>query len=278
MACWAIGDIQGCGDELTQLAQHIRFNPDCDQLWLCGDLVNRGPHSLATLQWLYARRDNLVIVLGNHDLHLMAVAAGCREPRRSDTFHDVLQSPRRDSLLSWLYQQKLAVFDASRQLFMSHAGLPPHWPVTAAVQLSAEVMQQLQRDPHAFFSHMYGNEPTQWHDDLQGLDRLRYTVNALTRMRFVDAHGALDLKHKGLHTDAPTTLTPWFRYPNRHDANHRLIFGHWAALHGNTGVAHCIALDTGCVWGGQLTAYNVDTGDYCRVAGWQAGATLAGEE
>ena len=278
MTCWAIGDIQGCADSLNNLLDAIAFNADRDQLWCCGDLVNRGPQSLQTLRVLQQRRDNVRVVLGNHDLHLLAVAAGCREARRNDTFDDVMQAPDRESLLRWLYEQDLAIYDASRNLLLTHAGLPPQWTAEAAQKYGDDVMQQLRSDPRAFFAHMYGNEPALWRDDLQGVERWRYSVNALTRMRFVDAHGALDMKYKGSVTEHPPTLQPWFRYPNRRDHQTRIVFGHWAALQGHTGVAHCIALDTGCVWGNKLTAYDVDRDIYCHVAGWAAGATLASDD
>ncbi len=278
MSCWAIGDVQGCADQLQALLQAIQFHIDRDQLWLCGDLVNRGPHSLRTLRWLYQHRDQVTVVLGNHDLHLLAVAAGCRDVRHSDTFTDVLQAPDREQLLSWLMQQPLAVFDASRQVFMSHAGLPPAWTASAAVQYGNETMTELRRDPHAFFSHMYGNEPTLWRDDLHGAARSRYTINALTRMRYVDAHGGLELKHKGALSQCPPTLMPWFRYQGAREQQARIVFGHWAALQGRTDHARCIALDTGCVWGNRLTAFELDSGRYVDVAGWQSGATLALED
>ncbi len=270
MSAWVIGDIQGCLASLDCLLEKISFDAQRDQLWLVGDLVNRGPDSLGVLRRLYALRDSCRIVLGNHDLHLLAVAAGAAPRRSKDSFTDVLDAPDRDLLLGWLQQQPLLHYDDHRNVVMTHAGIPPAWSLADAQRLAREVEATL-RSTHApdFFSAMYGNDPAGWHENLQGLDRLRTITNHFTRMRFINAAGDLDLKSKeGLGT-APVGYFPWFAAPDRRCADIPIYFGHWAALEGRPEidgqtVANVYALDTGCVWGGSLTAMNIDTGE--RVA------------
>jgi bis(5'-nucleosyl)-tetraphosphatase (symmetrical) len=255
MARWAIGDLQGCDDEFSQLLDAIRFRSDSDQLWLTGDLVNRGPLSL---QHVHALRANVSTVLGNHDLHLLALAwvPGTRQ-RKSDTLQEILSAADRDTLLEWLLQQPLAQHDAGSNDLMVHAGIVPQWTVTLTASLATEVADALRRDPVDLLTHMYGNEPRRWDDSLQGLDRLRFIINALTRIRACTAAGEVDLKLKGPPTDLELPWMPWFEVPDRNSKRTRLIFGHWSAL-GLVQRSNLLALDTGCVWGGALTAVNLD--------------------
>lgn len=261
MTAWAIGDIQGCLEPLDRLLAKIRFDETRDELWLTGDLVNRGPDSLGVLRRLYAIRDRCRIVLGNHDLHLLAVASGAVARKRKDTFADVLEAHDAGTLLAWLQQQPLLHYDARRNTVMTHAGIPPQWSLFDAQRLAREVEDVLHHaNAHAFFGAMYGNEPACWDESLAGNARLRTITNYFTRMRFIDASGALDLVSKeGLGT-APAGFLPWFASATRKSATTRLLFGHWAALEGNTGIPGVEALDTGCVWGNALTALNLDDG------------------
>lgn len=267
MATHVIGDLQACLHPLLELLHKLRFSADRDQLWFCGDLVNRGPDSLGTLRAVYARRDNCRVVLGNHDLHLLAVAFGCHPAKKGDTLDDVLRAPDRAQLLEWLLQQPLAVQQGN--WLMTHAGVPPGWTVADTLAASAEVRQQWLQQPAAFFARMYGNEPALWQPDLQGTDRWRYSINALTRMRFVDRDGRLDLKHKGAPGSQPEALLPWYLHPNRPIAETELVFGHWAMLNGKANTARVHALDTGCVYGQHLTALTLETGQLTQVPGWR---------
>jgi bis(5'-nucleosyl)-tetraphosphatase (symmetrical) len=261
MTTWAIGDIQGCLAPFERLLAKIRFDPARDELWLVGDLVNRGPDSLGVLRRLYGMRERVRIVLGNHDLHLLAVHAGHDRLRRKDTFQDVLAAPDAAALCHWLQQQPLLHYDAARNTVMTHAGIPPHWSLFDAQRLAREVEAVLRHgDANAFFDAMYGNEPAGWDESLAGMDRLRVITNYFTRMRFVDDAGALDLLSKeGLGT-APPGFAPWFAAPQRKAAHVRILFGHWAALQGKADATNVEALDGGCVWGGELTAFDVDSG------------------
>jgi bis(5'-nucleosyl)-tetraphosphatase (symmetrical) len=255
MARWAIGDIQGCADELKQLIQRIGFKPDRDQLWLVGDLVNRGPQSLEVLRWVRSLGGNAVTVLGNHDLHLLAVALVQARIRRSDTLAPILEAPDRDALLEWLLQQPLA--HPERGDLLLHAGVVPQWSVQQTLQLAGEVQRVLRKQPESLLSAMYGDQPDCWRTSLKGTDRLRFTVNVLTRLRFCTPEGRVDLKQSGRPGSAPAPLLPWFLAPERASAEARIVFGHWSALgfHAGDGV---LALDTGCVWGGALTAVDLD--------------------
>ena len=261
MTTWAIGDLQGCLPAFEQLLKRIRFDATADTLWLVGDLVNRGPDSLGTLRRVYALRDRVRVVLGNHDLHLLAVASGAHPPRRKDDFGAILAAPDREQLLGWLQQQPLLHYDAALDTVMTHAGIPPQWSLLDAQRLAREVEEAL-RGPQAlaYFRDMYGNEPACWSESLSGSTRLRTITNYFTRMRFVDAGGALDLASKeGLDT-APPGFAPWFAAPHRRCDGVRIVFGHWAALQGRVDVPNVLALDTGCVWGGALTAVNLVSG------------------
>jgi len=258
MARYAIGDIQGCCDELKALLAEARFSADRDELWFVGDLVNRGPKSLETLRFVRALGANATVVLGNHDLHLLAVAFGSkRKQKDSDTLEAVLEAPDRDQLLEWLLGRPLAVFDEPRGEFLVHAGLVPEWTPRAAVKLAREVEAVLRDDARTLFDSMYGNKPDQWNDALRGMDRLRFVINAFTRMRFCRRDGTVDLKAKGAPGDQHEDLLPWFDVPGRKSAEVRVICGHWSTL-GLKRRRDLLALDTGCVWGGALTAVNLD--------------------
>jgi bis(5'-nucleosyl)-tetraphosphatase (symmetrical) len=258
MSLYAIGDVQGCDEELGELLHRIRFRPDRDQLWFVGDVVNRGPRSLAALRRVHALRDNAVVVLGNHDLHLLAVVhSRARRLRPSDTLDDVLGAPDRERLLEWLIGCPLFHHDARLGLALVHAGLPPQWDVALAQSASAEVQAALQRDAGALFKHMYGDQPDQWNEALTGYDRLRFMVNCFTRLRFCDAEGRINLKLK----DAPRVVRapwlPWFKVPWRLSRELRTVCGHWSTL-GYYNADNVIAIDAGCVWGGKLCALRLD--------------------
>jgi bis(5'-nucleosyl)-tetraphosphatase (symmetrical) len=255
---YLLGDIQGCCDALQRLLQKIDFSASRDQLFALGDLVNRGPQSLDTIETLASFGSSAQCLLGNHDLHLLAVAHGIRAAHHSDTLSDILDNPRRDHWLHWLTQQRLAIH--AHGWLMVHAGVPPAWDLATTLQLAGEVEDELQiPNPTEFFRSMYGNEPSCWSPNLAGANRLRFAVNALTRMRFVQANGALELTSKESAGQAPAGCTPWFDAPNRASQDQPIAFGHWSTL-GLVNKPNLLALDTGCVWGGQLTAVRVDDG------------------
>ena len=265
MATWAVGDVQGCKKPLKQLLNKIGFSWEEDVLWSTGDIINRGPSCLKTLRYFYKHRDRIRMVLGNHDLHLLAVAAGVRAPSRSDTLGPILDAPDRDELLRWLRRQPLAI--AERGFVMTHAGIPPQWSTTKALQLAAEVSEALtSTDATPFLKAMYGNEPDLWDSDLEGMERLRVITNYFTRMRYCTAEGRLDLSSKGPphcpggNAQDNPALKPWFVHDDG-DRQERIIFGHWAALQGQTDSPRHIALDTGCVWGNAMTAFCLETGE-----------------
>jgi bis(5'-nucleosyl)-tetraphosphatase (symmetrical) len=262
MAVYAVGDLQGCLDPLKCLLEKVAFDPSRDRLWLVGDLVNRGPQSLETLRFLYSIRESLVCVLGNHDLHLLAVGHNVSRLKKGDTLREILDAPDRDELLGWLRQQKLLHYDVEREVALVHAGIPPQWSLKKALKLAGEVEEALRDDNlfAPFLDGMYGNEPNKWDGDLQGATRLRVITNYFTRMRFCNAEGKLDLKGKEGADTAMPGYAPWFSHPERRTKGLKIIFGHWAALEGKSTEPGVIALDTGCVWGGSLTLMNVDTG------------------
>jgi bis(5'-nucleosyl)-tetraphosphatase (symmetrical) len=257
MARWAIGDLQGCCDELDELLARIHFSSDRDRIWFVGDLVNRGPQSLKTLRRVRALGDNALCVLGNHDLHLLAVALVGAKLRKSDTLSDVLTAPDREPLIEWLLHRPLAHYEPHSGDLLVHAGVVPQWSAVLTMELAQEVELALRRDARGLLAAMYGDEPDHWQPKLLGLDRLRFTVNVLTRMRFLSADGRIDLKQKGKPESAHKHLIPWFKAPNRETGDLRIIFGHWSAL-GLHLEHNILGLDTGCVWGGSLTAANLD--------------------
>jgi bis(5'-nucleosyl)-tetraphosphatase (symmetrical) len=257
MAVYAIGDVQGCLDPLQRLLERIRFDPARDVLWFTGDLVNRGPASLGVLRLVRALGASAVAVLGNHDLHLLAVAAAASKHKARDTFDDVLTAPDCDELLAWLRARPLLYHDPDLGALV-HAGLLPQWDIADARRLAREAETALAADTAGFFEHMYGDLPDRWREDLSGPPRLRVIVNALTRLRFCDPGGRMDLRPKGAPGEQPSNLLPWFRVPDRRNRGVRVVFGHWSALgryHGD----NVIGLDSGCVWGRTLTAVRLDT-------------------
>jgi bis(5'-nucleosyl)-tetraphosphatase (symmetrical) len=248
--------VQGCDEELRALLARLKFSADRDRLWFVGDLVNRGPGSLATLRLVRSLGDNAVVVLGNHDLHLLAVALGAHRRRKSDTLDDVLAAPDRDELLEWLTTRPLA--HAEGNDLMVHAGVVPQWSPAETLRLAAEVSAALRRDPRGLFEHMYGNEPVRWDEQLAGMDRLRFVINVLTRLRVCTADGRIDVSVKGTPPPPPSPLRPWFEFAQRATRDARVIFGHWSAL-GLVQRSGVLGLDTGCVWGGRLTAQDLDS-------------------
>ncbi|MBV8783919.1 MAG: symmetrical bis(5'-nucleosyl)-tetraphosphatase [Gammaproteobacteria bacterium] len=262
MTRYAIGDIQGCDRELEALLKRLAFRADRDRVWFVGDLVNRGPDSLAVLRRVRALGDNAVVVLGNHDLHLLALAHGADRRRRSDTLDAILNAPDRGALLEWLLTRPLA--HAEGTTLMVHAGLVPQWDLGLTLELAGEVSAALRSDPAALFAHMYGNDPDRWSDALAGMERLRFTINVLTRVRVCTADGRIELGNKGPPPRAAGPWRPWFEHPGRRSAGLRVVFGHWSAL-GLTQRANVVGLDSGCVWGGALTALDLDAGTTLQV-------------
>ncbi|ODS69734.1 MAG: bis(5'-nucleosyl)-tetraphosphatase (symmetrical) [Acidovorax sp. SCN 68-22] len=256
MALYCIGDLQGCDGALERLLAHIGFSASRDTALLLGDLVNRGPDSLAVLRRCQAADGALQCLLGNHDLHLLAVAAGARPPGQRDTLGAVLGAPDRDALLAWLRAQPLArrLAHGGGALLAVHAGVLPQWSADRALALAEEVHAALQAPDHAQFFHaMYGNTPARWSDGLQGADRLRAIVNALTRLRFCAPDGTMDFSSNESASAAPPGLLPWFDAPGRQTAGQLVVFGHWSML-GKFERSDLLGLDTGCVWGGCLSA------------------------
>lgn len=256
MATYAIGDIQGCLEALEKLLGHVGFDRARDRLWLVGDLVNRGPQSLETLRFVKSLGERAVTVLGNHDLHLLTVAAGYARPHRKDTFGGILDAPDRDELLAWLRHQKM--MHVEHGYAMVHAGLLPQWSIETALALAREVEEALRGARYReFFAAMYGDEPDRWRDDLDGYARLRVIVNAMTRMRLCTVDGAMEFTHQTALENLPAGFVPWFDVPQRLSRNTPVIFGHWAAL-GLVVREDVVALDTGCVWGRRLSALRLE--------------------
>jgi bis(5'-nucleosyl)-tetraphosphatase (symmetrical) len=256
MTTYAIGDIQGCRKALDTLTRKIGFNPNHDTLWLVGDLVNRGPESLSVLRWAAHLGHAAVTVLGNHDLHLLMVAEGFAKLRRDDTLQDILDAPDRDQLLFWLRQQRLLY--AQDNFVLVHAGLLPQWSVAQAQKLAQEVESELHGENYrSLLAHLYGNQPDRWDNDLSSVDRLRIIVNAMTRLRICSAEGLLELRHKGSPHSTPSGFLPWFDVPGRKSRHATVVCGHWSAL-GLQLREDLIALDTGCLWGGSLTAVRLE--------------------
>lgn len=259
MSTYAIGDVQGCFESLQCLLEKIQFNPQQDRLWFVGDLINRGPDSLATLRFLYSLRDSIEFVLGNHDLHFLAVAHGLRKRNQSDTLNELLSAPDKQQLIDWLMQGKLIHTDEALGFTMVHAGIPPQWSLHEAQTHAREVEAFLQsRYSGELLTNMYGNLPNRWKNKLIGLDRLRLITNYFTRMRFCTDEGELELESKDNISTAPQGYAPWFLHENRKTRDDNIVFGHWAALEGRVNAPNIFALDTGCVWGGELTALRLD--------------------
>ncbi len=261
MATYAIGDVQGCDDELGELLERIHFNADRDRLWFVGDLVNRGPRSLEVLRRVRALDANAVVVLGNHDLHLLAVARSKkRRLKGGDTLQPVLEARDRDALLDWLQARPLFHHDEEAGIAMVHAGLAPQWTIAQAAQLAAEVEAALASDADSLYEHMYGDQPDRWSESLKGYDRLRFIVNCMTRLRYCTKDGRIDLKVKGAPGEVKAPFLPWFDAPARASRDVPIVCGHWSTL-GLHLKSNVRAIDTGCVWGGSLCALRLDVPD-----------------
>jgi len=252
MSIYAIGDIQGCFDELLRLLEVISFDEHTDQLWFAGDLVNRGPKSLETLRFIKSLGDSAVTVLGNHDLHLLAASCAPKIAHKKDSLLPILEAPDSGELIDWLRHRPL--FHFNEDFCLIHAGLPPQWDFKKTKKMALLAEQALQGPKYeAFLKQMYGNKPNIWSSDLKRVDKLRFIINCFTRMRYCDVNGRLDFVHSGPIGSQPKSLMPWFDVPKRKSADMRIIFGHWSALGYYEG-PNCYAIDTGCLWGGQLTA------------------------
>ena len=268
MSLYLIGDLQGCDAALQHLLEKIRFTPSRDTLYFLGDLVNRGPASDAVLRRLMGYGSSARCLLGNHDLHLLATALGARKPGRKDTLQCILGATDRHAILEWLRQQNMAMLEywGGQPLLMVHAGVLPVWSVEKTMQLAGEVEAALRSKSYADFFHtMYGNNPDAWDDTLQGPERLRVIVNALTRMRLCTPDGRMEFNFSGAAEDAPKGYLPWFAVPGRLTANATVAFGHWSTL-GWLGRPEVLSLDTGCVWGGCLSALRIAP----KVVGWDS--------
>jgi bis(5'-nucleosyl)-tetraphosphatase (symmetrical) len=252
MATYAIGDIQGCFEALEQLLDRIDFDARRDRLWFVGDLVNRGPDSLAAIRFVQGLGEGAVTVLGNHDLHLLTVAAGFAHLHRGDTVADILEAPDREALLAWLRGCKL--MHADEGWAMVHAGLLPQWTIAEALALAREVEQALGGPDYVeLLRHMYGNQPDAWDPALAGHDRLRVIINAMTRLRLCTPQGTMEFRHKSAPRNLPSGYLPWYAIPNRASAGHPVVFGHWSTL-GLHAADDVVALDSGCLWGNALSA------------------------
>lgn len=265
MATYAIGDIQGCFDQFQQLLKNIDFTPGKDQLWLCGDLVARGPKSLETLQYIKSLGVHAITVLGNHDLNLIASFYGHGRVKSTDQLQALQAHPDFADYIAWLCQQPM-IYSPNEQHLMVHAGIPPGWDREMAIQQAESVSKALKSNPESVCRSMYGNEPCRWKDAQSDVERSRFTINALTRMRLCHADGSLELTEKGT-PDHQHSWVPWYHFWPQHSKTTVLI-GHWAALNGHCPHPMVEALDTGCVWGNQLTAYCIQTKQRYSVAGY----------
>ena len=279
MAVYAVGDIQGCYDELRQALDAVGYDPGADSLWCVGDLVNRGPKSLEVLRLFRDLGDAAVCVLGNHDLHLLALAAGNPKHKDDHSLTEVLAAPDRDELLHWLRHRPLLHHDAGLGFTMVHAGLPPQWDLTTALACGREVEQVIQGPGHVdYFMQMYGNQPDLWDPALRGIERWRFTTNCMTRLRFCDPEGRLALREKGPPGSQSAGCVPWFEHPARATRQQRVVFGHWSTL-GYLAQHNVWALDTGCLWGGALTLLRLDCDPpqpyTLPCEGWQDPASFA---
>lgn len=263
MATYVIGDLQGCFDELQKLLEKIDYQSDRDQLWFAGDIVNRGPKSLECLTFVKELGDNAKIVLGNHDFHLLAAYTGLEKYlTKSDTLKPILESPDVDELINWLRHQPLFVEHELYSAVMVHAGIPPQWTISETQSYAKEVESVIQGSnwQTALREHLFGSNPKKWDDTLEGWPRIRYILNALVRMRYCDENGKLEFKNKMApgQIDIDPKFRPWFTFSNRKNKDKQIFFGHWSTL-GAMDAYHVHATDTGCLWGGHLTAYCLDT-------------------
>ena len=257
MATYAIGDIQGCYQQLKELLLKLDFNSDKDKLWFAGDIVNRGPDSLKTIRFIKSLEDNAITVLGNHDLHLLALANGRGKQGKKDTIEPILKAKDSDNLLNWLIHRPLVHYQKKNHVCLVHAGIYPDWTLEQILNNAAE-MENILRGPksHEFFHHMYGDKPRKWSDDLTGWDRLRFITNCLTRMRYIKNNTKLCLKEKGAPGKQDIGIDPWFELERR-EKDLNIVFGHWSTLK-DPKQAHLYPLDTGCLWGGKLTALKIN--------------------
>ena len=266
MATYAIGDIQGCYDEFSELLDAVDFQSGRDRLWLLGDLINRGSQNVAVVRRVMEIGNSAITVLGNHDLHFLAIHRGGHTLNRTDTFADLLEWKRVDEASDRYRHRPLLHRDKALGYVMAHAGVPHIWSLKQARGLAAQVEAVIQGSrSEVFFQQMYGNEPNHWREDWEGMSRWRIITNYFTRMRLIAEDGQLDFSHKGVLTDTPEGYQPWFELRAREPLKLNLLFGHWAALEGHTDDAHIIGLDTGCVWGKSLTALCLDNGEYFSV-------------
>lgn len=263
MSTYLIGDVHGCYDELRALLQQVDFNPEQDTLWLTGDLVARGPGSLEVLRYVKSLGDAVRLVLGNHDLHLLAVYAGISRNKPKDRLTPLLEADDADELINWLRRQPLLQVDEEKKLVMGHAGITPQWDIETAKKCAREVEAVLASDSYPLFlDAMYGDMPNNWSEDLTGLARLRFSTNALTRMRYCFPNGQLDMICKDAPESALPPLKPWFNIAGPVARDYTIVFGHWASLEGKGTPEGIIALDTGCCWGGTLTLLHWETQRY----------------
>jgi len=254
MSTYLIGDVHGCYDELKSLLGQVAFDPQHDELWLTGDLVARGPASLDVLRYVRSLGDSVRLVLGNHDLHLLAVYAGISRNKPKDRITTLIQAEDADVLINWLRRQPLLQVDEEKKLVMAHAGITPQWDIETAKTCAREVEAVLSSDTYPLFlDAMYGDMPNNWVPELSGLARLRFSTNALTRMRYCFPNGQLDMISKESPESAPPPLKPWFAIPGPVSRDYTIVFGHWASLEGKGTPEGIIGLDTGCCWGGTLT-------------------------
>ena len=263
MATYAIGDLQGCFAELQDLLYEINFDEGNDCLWFAGDIINRGPESLACLMFVKQLGDKARMVLGNHDLHLFGVQQGIRKAHKSDTFDEILAAENSHELIQWLLHQPLLLHEPELDFTLVHAGLPPQWSLIEAMQAADEVKHLLSsQSVHEFLPDMYGNQPDMWSNHLTGHEHFRYVINCFTRMRYVDNEGRLDFSSKKAPGSAGNGLTPWYAHPQRQTRQHKLAFGHWSTVtlgtDKNFSQWNVYPLDTGCLWGGELSALRLE--------------------
>ncbi len=257
MAVYAIGDVQGCFDELQELVNNISFDPNKDQLWFVGDLVNRGPKSLETLRWIKSLGDAAVTVLGNHDLHLLAAYVGAKDIGASSSLYPTLQAHDIDDLIDWLRHQPLMAFNKKLKFAMVHAGLAPQWSIEDALDYAKEVERVLQSKKYKdFLFNMYGDKPNQWDNELKGWSRLRTITNFMTRLRYCNNKGVMDFNEKNSPGMQGVKLKPWYEIASRKSQDTTVVFGHWSTL-GHIREHNVISIDTGCLWGGALTAVKI---------------------
>jgi bis(5'-nucleosyl)-tetraphosphatase (symmetrical) len=263
MSTYAIGDLQGCYSELQNLLDEINFDETNDRLWFVGDIVNRGPESLACLRFVKSLGSNAKIVLGNHDLHLLAIANKVKKPHRKDTVDEILNADDSEELLEWLRHQPLLVSNAELDFTMIHAGLPPQWTLEQTKKLAQETESLLQSEQFNDFIHkMYGDQPDTWSNTLKDNDRHRFIINAFTRLRYINKNGRIDVKENGAPGTQSESLIPWYAIPKRKIKKNKIIFGHWSTVHlgneNNFKQYNVYPLDTGCLWGGELTAMRLE--------------------